>query len=173
MSERIEIDVRHVTRVEGHGNVRVRATDGVIEEVRWEIPEAPRFFEAMCRGRSWEDVQTVVSRICGICSVTHSLAAIKAIEAAFGIEVSPQTDKLRILTHYGEQIESHVLHVGYLVSPDLLGAKSVIPLASSHRSGQLNRRTPTEKLPPHQASSYSWKSVWCDRPPHTTPRKLQ
>ena len=132
MSERIEIDVRHVTRVEGHGNVRVRATDGVIEEVRWEIPEAPRFFEAMCRGRSWEDVQTVVSRICGICSVTHSLAAIKAIEAAFGTEDSPQTDKLRILTHYGEQIESHVLHVGYLVSPDLLGVKSVIPLASSH-----------------------------------------
>jgi len=128
MSKRIEIDVRHVTRVEGHGNVRVRATDGTIEEVRWEIPEAPRFFEAMCRGRS----QTVVSRICGICSVTHSLAVIKAVEAAFGTEVSPQTDKLRILTHYGEQIESHVLHVGYLVSPDLLGAKSVIPLASSH-----------------------------------------
>ena len=132
MSKRIEIDVRHVTRVEGHGNVKVRATDGTIEEIRWEIPEAPRFFEAMCRGRSWEDVQTVVSRICGICSVTHSLAVIKAVEAAFGTEVSPQTDKLRILTHYGEQIESHVLHVGYLVSPDLLGAKSVIPLASSH-----------------------------------------
>ena len=49
-----------------------------------------------------------------------------------GIEVSEQTDKLRILTHYGEQIESHVLHVGYLVAPDLLGQKSVVPLASSH-----------------------------------------
>jgi coenzyme F420-reducing hydrogenase alpha subunit len=86
----------------------------------------------MVRGRSFEDIQTIVSRICGICSVTHSLAAIKGIEDAMSIEVSEQTDKLRILCHYGEQIESHSLHVGYLVAPDLLGQNSVIPLVESH-----------------------------------------
>jgi len=132
MSATVEVNVRHVTRIEGHGNIKVRAKDGVIDEIQWQVPEAPRFFEAMLRGRSWEDVQTVVSRICGICSVTHSLAAIKAVEAAFDTRISEQTDKLRILAHYGEQIESHVLHVGYLVVPDLLGQKSVIPLAASH-----------------------------------------
>ena len=126
------IDVHHVTRVEGHGNIKVRASDGKVESVEWQVPEAPRFFEAMVRGRSYEDVQTVVSRICGICSVTHSLAAIKAVEDALGIEVSEQTDKLRILTHYAEQLESHSLHVGYLVAPDLLGVKSVVPLVASH-----------------------------------------
>jgi sulfhydrogenase subunit alpha len=132
MAKNVNIDVHHITRVEGHGNIRLRASDGKIEQVQWQVPEAPRFFEAMVRGRSFEDIQTIVSRICGICSVTHSLAAIKAVENAMGIKVSEQTDKLRILCHYGEYIESHSLHVGYLVAPDLLGQKSVIPLVASH-----------------------------------------
>ncbi|MBN2353187.1 MAG: Ni/Fe hydrogenase subunit alpha [Spirochaetales bacterium] len=128
----IDVSVHHVTRVEGHGTIRVRASDGKIERVEWRVPEAPRFFEAMVRGRSYEDIQTIVSRICGICSVTHSLAAIKAVEDAIGVTVSKQTDALRIVLHYAEQIESHVLHVGYLVAPDLLGQKSVVPLVASH-----------------------------------------
>ncbi len=132
MSKTVDINEQHVTRVEGHGNIRVRASDGAVEQVEWQVPEAPRFFEAMVRGRDYQDIQTIVSRICGICSVTHSLAAIKAIEAAMGISVSEQTDKLRILTHYGEQLESHSLHVGYLVAPDLLGVNSVLPLVESH-----------------------------------------
>ncbi|MBN2316902.1 MAG: Ni/Fe hydrogenase subunit alpha [Sedimentisphaerales bacterium] len=132
MAKTVDISVHHVTRVEGHGNIRLRASDGKIEKVEWQVPEAPRFFEAMVRGRSFEDIQTIVSRICGICSVTHSLASIKGVEDAMGVKVSKQTDKLRILCHYGEQMESHILHVGYLVAPDLLGQKSVIPLVASH-----------------------------------------
>jgi sulfhydrogenase subunit alpha len=132
MSPTVDVSVRHVTRIEGHGNIRVRAKDGAIDEIQWQVPEAPRFFEAMVRGRSWDEIQTIVSRICGICSVTHSLAAIKAVESAFETRVSAQTDKLRILAHYGEQVESHVLHLGYLVAPDLLGQGSVVPLVASH-----------------------------------------
>ena len=132
MSKVVDVDVHHVTRIEGHGNIRVRATDGTIEQVEWQVPEAPRFFEAMVRGRSWQDVQTVTCRICGICSFAHSLAATKAVEDAMDIEVSEQTDKLRVLAYHGEQVESHVLHVGYLVAPDLLGVKSVVPLVASH-----------------------------------------
>ncbi|MCP4609078.1 MAG: Ni/Fe hydrogenase subunit alpha [Planctomycetes bacterium] len=132
MTKKVNISVNHVTRVEGHGNIRLRASDGKVEHVEWQVPEAPRFFEAMVRGRSFEDIQTIVSRICGICSVTHSLASIKGVEDAMGIEVSEQTDKLRILCHYGEYIESHILHVGYLVAPDLLGQNSVVPLIESH-----------------------------------------
>ncbi len=132
MTRTVDVNVHHVTRVEGHGNIVVRARDGSIERVEWQVPEAPRFFEAMVRGLNWEDIQTVVSRICGICSLTHSFAAIKAIEDAMGIETSEQTEKLRVLTHYGEQMESHVLHVGYLVAPDLLGTQSVVPLVQSH-----------------------------------------
>jgi len=130
MAKTVHVNVHHVTRVEGHGNIVVNATDGKIEKVEWQVPEAPRFFEAMVRGRSSEDIPTIVSRICGICSITHSLAATKAVENAMGIEVSEQADTVRILMHYSEQLQSHILHVGYLVSPDLFGLPSVVPLAA-------------------------------------------
>lgn len=128
----VDINVHHVTRVEGHGNIVVNAKDGTIQKVEWQVPEAPRFFEAMVRGRDYKDLQTITSRICGICSISHSFAGIKAIEAAMDIEVSEQTNKLRLLTHCSEQLQSHSLHVGYLVAPDLLGVKSVVPLVATH-----------------------------------------
>jgi len=130
MPKTVNVNVHHVTRIEGHGNIVVNAANGKVEKVQWQVPEAPRFFEAMVRGRSYQDIQTVVSRICGICSITHSLTATKAVENAMGIEVSEQTDKVRILMHYSEQLQSHVLHVGYLVAPDLFGFPSVVPLAA-------------------------------------------
>ncbi len=128
----VDINVHHLTRIEGHGNIRVRAEDGAVLQAEWQVPEAPRFFEAMVRGRRWDEMQPITCRICGICSVSHSLASLKATEDAMEIAISPQTDKLRQLVMYGEMIESHVLHVGYLVAPDLLGVKSVVPLVASH-----------------------------------------
>jgi sulfhydrogenase subunit alpha len=127
----ININVKHITRVEGHGNIVVSASEGKVLQCEWQVPEAPRFFEAMVRGRHFDDIQLIVSRICGICSVTHSVVATKAIENAMGVEITPQTDMLRQLMHYAEQLQSHMLHIGYLVAPDLLGAKSVVPLAAS------------------------------------------
>lgn len=132
MSKTIDINVHHVTRLEGHGNIVLKASNGAIEKLEWQVPEAPRFFEAMVRSRLWTAIQVIVSRICGICSVSHSLASIKAIEDAMSVQISEQTNKLRMLAHYAEQLQSHSLHVGYLVVPDLLGANSVVPLASSH-----------------------------------------
>ncbi|MHC4770820.1 MAG: Ni/Fe hydrogenase subunit alpha [Planctomycetota bacterium] len=128
MSKNIDINVHHVTRIEGHGNIVVNVNDGTIEKCEWQVPEAPRFFEAMVRGRRYDDIQTIVSRICGICSISHSLVATKAVEDALGLKVSEQTDLVRHLMHYSEQLQSHVLHVGYLVAPDLFAEKSVVPL---------------------------------------------
>ncbi len=130
MSKTVNINVHHVTRVEGHGNIVVNAKDGKIEQIEWQVPEAPRFYEAMVRGHSFMDIQTIVSRICGICSITHSLASTKAVENALGLEVSEQVDKMRLLMHYSEYLQSHVLHIGYLVAPDFFGVKSVVPLAA-------------------------------------------
>ena len=133
MSNRnLSIDVHHVTRVEGHGNIVVEIKDGNIETVRWEIPESPRFFEAMLKGRYWDEAHHITSRICGICSIGHTLASIKATEAAFGIQPSEQTVLLRKLALHGENLQSHILHCYFLAAPDFLGAPSVIPLASTH-----------------------------------------
>jgi sulfhydrogenase subunit alpha len=128
----LNIDIHHVTRVEGHGNIIVNSKNGDLKEVKWEVPESPRFFEAMLVGRSWREASHITSRICGICSAGHTLASLKATEDAFGITVSRQTWLLRKLLSYGEFIQSHILHLCFLVLPDLMGVESVIPLADTH-----------------------------------------
>jgi len=126
------IDVHHVTRVEGHGNIFVEVADGVMKECRLDIVETPRFFEAMLRGRPYLEASHITSRICGICATGHATASLCASERALGVELSEQTQLLRKLTFHGEILDSHILHVYMLVAPDFLGVGSVIPLATSH-----------------------------------------
>ncbi len=126
------IDVKHVTRVEGHGRIKVRTKDGVVEEVKLSITEANRFFENFVKGMQPAEIPWIVSRICGICCVGHQMTATKAVEAALGIEVSPQTVLLRKLLTESQFIQSHVLHVYFLAVPDYLGVPSVLPLAKTH-----------------------------------------
>jgi len=128
----INVNVDHVTRVEGHGNIIVNVKEGKIEECKWEVVEAPRFFEAFVRGRSYLEVAHITSRICGICSIGHTLASLKATEAALGVQVSEQTRRLRRILIQGENLQSHVLHAYFLAAPDFVGAPSVFPLVKTH-----------------------------------------
>ena len=139
MAERIE--VQHVTRVEGHGNIILEMESGKLKDCRFEVVEAPRFFEAMLRGRPYMEASHITSRICGICSTGHSITSLRAAEKALGIEPSPQTRLLRKLAFHGEILDSHILHVYMLVAPDFLGVGSVIPLASSQRAASLESET--------------------------------
>jgi coenzyme F420-reducing hydrogenase alpha subunit len=132
VSRNIAINVHHLTRVEGHGNIVVNVTDGKIEKMQWQVPEAPRFFEAIVRGRHYSEVARITSRICGICAIGHTLASVKATENALGIEVTPQTFKLRTVIKHAENFDSHILHIYFLVAPDLFGAPSVFPLVPTH-----------------------------------------
>ncbi|MGB7116349.1 MAG: Ni/Fe hydrogenase subunit alpha [Anaerolineales bacterium] len=127
----VRIDLHHLTRIEGHGNIVINVSNGVLEQCDLEIVEAPRFFEAMLRGLPYEQASHLASRICGICAVTHATASLRAVENALGVQNSPQTNLLRLLNLYGEILDSHILHVYMLVAPDLLGVGSVIPLAKS------------------------------------------
>jgi len=129
----LSVNVHQLTRIEGHGNIVLNAKDGEIKELRWEVTESPRFFEAMLRGRYYEDVSHIASRICGICSIAHTTASIQATEAAFGIQLSEQTLLLRKLLYNAELLESHVLHILFLVAPDFFGVDSVFPLVETHR----------------------------------------
>jgi sulfhydrogenase subunit alpha len=130
MSKRI--DVHHVTRVEGHGNIVVELSNGKLKECRFEIVETPRFFEAMLLGRPYSEASHITSRICGICSTGHATTSLRASENALGITPSEQTRLLRKLTFHGEILDSHILHVCMLVAPDFFRVGSVIPLVSSH-----------------------------------------
>jgi len=129
----MKIDVPHVTRVEGHGNIVVDVNQGNITKVEWQVPEAPRFFESMVVGRKYSELATITSRICGICSIGHTMASLKATEAAFDIHISETTRILREILLHGETMQSHLLHVCYLVVPDLFKVGSVFPLIETHK----------------------------------------
>jgi sulfhydrogenase subunit alpha len=128
----VNVNVHHLTRVEGHGNIVVDVKNGELVQCEFHVVEAPRFFEAMLRGRPYYEASHITSRICGICSTGHATASLRATENALGVEVSEQTELLRKLVFHGEMIDSHVLHVYMLVAPDFFGVGSVLPLAATH-----------------------------------------
>ncbi|HBO83397.1 MAG TPA: Ni/Fe hydrogenase subunit alpha [Deltaproteobacteria bacterium] len=127
----MKVNVEHITRVEGHGNIVIDIKNGRIKELRLEIVESPRFYEAFIRGRRYDEVQHIMSRICGICAVSHTSASLKAVESAMGIQITKQSALLRKLAFHGEVIQSHILHLYFLVIPDFFNVGSIVPLASS------------------------------------------
>ncbi len=133
-SKDVKVDVHYLTRVEGHGNIIVDVKDGKLTKCEFQVIESPRFFESMLVGRSIWEAQHITSRICGICACGHTLASLKAAEDALGVKPSDETIMLRKLLLYTEMLDSHILHIYFLVAPDLLGVKSVIPLVKTHRA---------------------------------------
>lgn len=130
---RSSINVEHMARVEGHGDICVVITDGVVETVQMRVVEPARLFESMVRGRSFNEVSYIASRVCGICSATHVVTDLKAIESVFGVEVSQRTKDLRELMVHGSYIQNHATHLYVFAAPDFLGEESVFPLAETNR----------------------------------------
>ncbi|HUP03743.1 MAG TPA: Ni/Fe hydrogenase subunit alpha [Bryobacteraceae bacterium] len=124
------ITIEHLARVEGHGGITVELQGDAVEEVRFDVFEGPRLIEPLLKGRRYDEVAPIVSRICSICSAAHTVTSLKATESAFGIRVSPQTELLRELLFRGESIESHALHIFLLAVPDYLNYPSAIALAA-------------------------------------------
>lgn len=116
-----KITINPVTRVEGHGKVTLHLDDaGHIEQARFHIIEF-RGFERFVQGRFYWEAPTIVQRLCGICPVSHHLAASKAMDVIVGADkITPTAEKMRRLMHYGQTFQSHALHFYHLCSPDLL-----------------------------------------------------
>ena len=126
------VEVPVIARVEGEGALHVAVDDGEITDLRLEIYEPPRFFEAFLQGRHFDEVPDIVPRICGICPVAYQMTAIHGLERLFGVEVAEGTHDLRRLLYCGEWIESHVLHIFLLAAPDFLGFDNAIEMATEH-----------------------------------------
>ena len=124
------IKVDYLARVEGEGGLYVRVKDDEVTDVRFNIFEPPRFFEAFLRGRHFLEAPDITARICGICPVAYQMSSSHAMEAACGVTVGGQLRALRRLLYCGEWIESHALHVYMLHAPDFLGYEDAIALAS-------------------------------------------
>jgi len=118
-----KIIIEPVTRVEGHGKVTIRLDDdNNVAQTRFHIVEF-RGFERFVQGRPYWEAPVLVQRLCGICPVSHHLAAAKAMDAVVGVDaegLSPTAEKMRRLMHYGQMFQSHALHFFHLAAPDLL-----------------------------------------------------
>jgi len=119
-----KITIEPVTRVEGHGKVTIYIDkEGNVSQSRLHIVEF-RGFERFVQGRPYWEAPVLVQRLCGICPVSHHLAAAKALDvivgAGTGHGLTPTGEKMRRLMHYGQMFQSHALHFFHLVSPDLL-----------------------------------------------------
>lgn len=142
MSQKITIDP--ITRVEGHGKVTIHLDDNNnVAESRFHIVEF-RGFERFVQGRPYWEAPVLVQRLCGICPVSHHLAAAKALDvlvgAGTGDGLTQTGEKMRRLMHYGQTFQSHALHFFHLVSPDLLfgidadpAIRNVIGVALEHK----------------------------------------
>jgi len=138
-----KITIDPVTRVEGHGKVTIHLDEyGQVKDSFFHITEF-RGFERFIQGHPYWEAPVLVQRLCGICPVSHHLAAAKAIDQIVGIDpndLSPSATKLRRLMHFGQVFQSHALHFFYLASPDLLFGvdapvekRNVIAVATENR----------------------------------------
>lgn len=122
MSKR-KIVIEPVTRVEGHGKVTIKLDEnGKVDDAFLHIVEF-RGFEKFIQGHPYWEAPVLVQRLCGICPVSHHIAAAKAIDQLVGVDpenLSSTATKLRKMLHYGQVFQSHALHFFYLASPDLL-----------------------------------------------------
>ena len=133
------IVVNPVTRIEGHGKITVQLKDdGSVDSARMHVTQF-RGFEVFTRGRDFREMPVITPRTCGICPVSHHLAAAKACDAIIGVKLTPSAHKLRELMHMGQMVQSHTLSFFHLSSPDLLfgfdsdpAARNIVGVAGAH-----------------------------------------
>ncbi|MBN1327925.1 MAG: Ni/Fe hydrogenase subunit alpha [Candidatus Heimdallarchaeota archaeon] len=124
--------IEHICRVEGHGNLLVEMDGKNINNVEVQIIEGARFFEGFAVGRKYNEAINIMSRICAICSSSHQLSAVEALERSVNIVPSDQVYEFRKLLDHGENMQSHILHVGMLALPDFLGYDGAIQMVPEY-----------------------------------------
>ncbi len=128
-----KITLNHITKVEGHGSLNVEIERGKVKKCELMAIEGARFFEGLVKGKKYTELKEITSRICGICSCSHTLASISATENGLGVEVSEQVILLRELLAIGERIRSHATHLYFLALPDFTGHESAIAMAKNYK----------------------------------------
>jgi len=118
MSQKITISP--VTRIEGHAKITIHLDDqGKVERSYFHVTQY-RGFEKFCEGRPFYEMPEITQRSCGICPVSHHLAAAKAVDACAGVRPTDTAFRLRELMHMGQMIQSHGMHFFELAGPDMI-----------------------------------------------------
>lgn len=123
-----QITIDSITKIEGSAGVQVTIENDQVTDLKFLLQDYRRFYTKAVKGKPIIAVPSFLSRICGTCSVSHLFAALKAIEASQGIEVTEQTKLLRRLAYDGLMIRDHALHLYFFVLPDVLGIDSILDI---------------------------------------------
>lgn len=115
-----KITIEPVTRIEGHARVTIHLDDeGQVANTFFHVDEF-RGLEKFTEGRPYFEMPQITQRICGICPVSHHLAAAKAADGVAGVTPPRPAVLLRELLHMGQVVQSHSMHFFYLAAPDLI-----------------------------------------------------
>lgn len=127
-----KIKINHIARIEGHTGFLASVINGDVKSAKMAMRGRGRIIEGVLIGRHYKDVPVIAERICGICSVAHNIASIKAVEDAMQIKVSEETSKLRKVMMCGHFINSHAMHLFFITLSDLLDIENDLKLAEEY-----------------------------------------
>lgn len=127
-----DINIKNLTKMEGHANLDVCVADGKVEKVKFQITENQRFYEQAVRGQPITTAPQLMSRICGTCSIAHLTCCIEAIEKGVGIQATEQSLMMKKLAMYGLMIRDHALHLYFFSLPDLIGKDSILDFSEDN-----------------------------------------
>jgi NAD-reducing hydrogenase large subunit len=115
-----EIVIDPVTRIEGHSKITLTLDDsGQVTDAMFHVTQF-RGFEKFAEGRPLTEMPALMARTCGICPVSHLLAASKACDALLAVEIPIAAQLLRRVLNLAQILQSHALSFFHLSSPDFL-----------------------------------------------------
>jgi NAD-reducing hydrogenase large subunit len=118
MTRTIVIDP--VTRIEGHSKITIELDErGEVADAHFHVTQF-RGFERIVQGRPVHEMPAITARTCGICPVSHMVAASKAVDDIMAVEAAPTGADLRRIINLAQVVQSHALSFFHLSSPDLL-----------------------------------------------------
>jgi len=126
MHNSLSIDLKNISKIEGHTHMTVKARNGKVTECKLKIDENKRFFTQAVVGLKYTNVPMTMSRICGTCSSAHAICTIEAIEKAFNTKPTEQTMRMRNLLINASHLRDHAMHLFFFVLPDVFGIDSVL-----------------------------------------------
>jgi len=129
----LDISINKLSKIEGHADLDIKIRDGKVEDVDLRVMENKRFYTQAVKGKDYNAVPQLVSRICGTCSIAHLTACIEAIEKTLKIKPSEQTMLMRKLTMYSLMIRDHALHLYFFVMPDIFNLDSLLDLKDEQK----------------------------------------
>jgi hydrogenase large subunit len=123
MSARVIVDP--VTRIEGHLRIEAKMNGGAIEQA-YSSGTSVRGIETIVLGRDPREVWAFVQRICGVCTLVHGMAGVRAVEAALNYEIPPNAELIRNLMIGAQYVHDHVMHFYHLHALDWVDVVSAL-----------------------------------------------